>query len=90
MCPIKLSYQCWKVDILEIKYQIMFCKPTSLFSQADPMKESLGRKGLLERTTENNHTKTFENKKEDKFLTESEYRSINDIFNLDVFRTYFA
>lgn len=49
MCPIRFSYQCWKEDILEIKYQIMFCKSTSLFSQADPMKESLGRKGLLEK-----------------------------------------
>ena len=38
----------------------------------------------------NNHTKTFGNKHYDKFLTESEYRSITDIFNPDVFRRHFT
>ena len=46
MFPIKLSQQCWKIDILEIKNQIMFCKSTGLFTRADPMKEGLGRKML--------------------------------------------
>ena len=38
----------------------------------------------------NNHTKTFVNKYYDKFLTESEYHSITNIFNLDVFQRHFA
>ena len=38
----------------------------------------------------NNHTKTFGNKHYDKFLTESEYRSISDIINLNVFQRHFT
>lgn len=44
MFPVKLCQQCWKVDILQEKYKIMFCKSTSLFTEADPMKEGWGEK----------------------------------------------
>ena len=48
MFPMKLSQQCWKVDILEIKNQIMIYKSTGLFTQADPMKEGAGEKSTFE------------------------------------------
>ena len=67
----------------------MFYKSTSLFTEAEPMEEGWGEKYFWKWITEDNHTKTFGNKW-DKFLTESEYRSITDIFNLDVFRRQFA
>ena len=65
-------------------------KSTSLFTEAEPMEEGWGEKYFWKWITEDNDTKTFGNKKWDKFLTESEYRSITDIFNLDVFRRRFV
>ena len=54
------------------------------------MKEGWGEKYFWKWITENNHTKTFGTKRRIKFLTESEYRSISDMFHLDVFRRHFA